>query len=718
MPVDSRAISLETAVEYHRNGKLREAEQIYRSLLKKERDDIDANYLLGLIELDRGRHATAASLITKARNQAPNNPLYHYNLGRAEEGEQRLREAEESYRKAIHHRHDYLEARYALACLYHNMGRLEEAVAEYKRLLRLNPELPAVYNNLGNALGSLGQVSEGLRHLRRAVESEPNFAQGWGNLGNLLQTIGETVESQQAFQRAIAIDPDSPQHHYNYGNLLQMCCDYDGAIAQYQQALQLDPTLSAAHNNLGNVYKLQGKLRLAQEAFETAIRHQPNSPDPLNNLGNVQVAAGDIDAAIVSYREAIKRHPKFVDAYSNLVYALNYPSHIPEAEIFAQHREWSERFEWPVAVDQRPPRPPLNGRKLRIGYISGDFRRHSVAFFFEPLLEAHDRSQVEIFCYANIRFSDDVTQRIMQQCHWRPITGLDDNQAAALIRKDRIDVLVDLSGHTDGNRLLIFARRPAPLQLTWLGYPNTTGLNSIDYRLIDAITDPPGEADTLASEQLYRLPHGFLCYRGYELAPHVLPPPSLRTGYLTFGSFNNLTKVTPDVVALWAKVLQQIPDSRLLMKTNQLEDHDTRERYYQQFADHGIPRQRLDLRARTAGLAEHHAVYGEVDIALDTFPYNGTTTTCEALWMGVPVIALAGNSHRARVSQSILTHAGLPQWIASDPDDLIHKITTLTADPTALRTQRAQMRRHLTASHLCDLNGFARAMETAYFTLF
>jgi predicted O-linked N-acetylglucosamine transferase (SPINDLY family) len=496
MAIDTRAMSIELAVEYHRAGKLPQAEQIYRSILAKDRDHVDANYLLGLIELERGRSSTAAILIGRARDLFPNNPLYHFNLGRALQGEGRNAEAETSFRKAIHHRNDYIEARYSLGLLLQTMGRNDDAVIEYKKLLRIKPDIAAVYNNLGNALMAAKRYDEALKNLRKAVELSPDYSEGWGNLGNLLQTIGQLDEAVTAFRRSLEINPDSAANHYNFGNLQQTLCNYEAAEAEYLAAVRLKPDFAGAYNNLGNIYKLLGRLKDSLQAFDNAIRIEPNSADPHNNKGNALVAGGDINAAIVSYRKAVELQPGYVDAWSNLVYALNYPSGLDDGQIFADHREWSKRFEWPVEVETIPPARPLEGRKLRIGYVSGDFRRHSVAFFFEPLLEAHDRSRCEIYCYANIRFSDEVTQRIMNSCDgWRPITNLDDNQAAQLIRKDQIDVLVDLSGHTDGNRLLIFARRPAPVQVSWLGYPNTTGLNNMDYRLIDAVTDPPGRAD-------------------------------------------------------------------------------------------------------------------------------------------------------------------------------------------------------------------------------
>lgn len=711
---DSVGISIELAVDYHRAGKITQAERIYRSVLREHPDHIDANYLLGLIELDRGMCSSAARMIQKARDLAPTNPLYHYNLGRALEGEGNAGEAERSYRQALRLRKGYPEVHHALALLLQNAGRLDEAVEEYRRILKESPGLASVHNNLGNALHGLGRLAEAEGELRRTVELEPGYAQGWGNLGNLLHRMGKGTEAEQAFRKGLELAPQSAEIHYNYANLLQQYCSYDAAITHFRRAIELSPQLAGAWNNLGNIYKQQGKVQLAMEAFDQAIGIEPQGADPYNNKGNVLVSAGEIDAAIGLYRDAVRLNPGHKDAYSNLVYALNYPGGITEQEIFEQHREWSRRFERPILRKKGPPLRPLGGRRLRIGYLSADFRRHSVAFFFEPLIHAHHKERVETFLYSNVLQEDEVTERIRNAAdHWRRIVDLGDEAAAQRIRDDAVDVLVDLSGHTDRNRLTILPYRPAPLQINWLGYPNTSGLECLDYRFTDAIADPPGESDRLHSERLHRLPAGFLCYQGYEDAPEISPPPSEQGGTITFGSFNNLTKVTRQVVEAWCAVLHAVPGSRMLLKTFQLEDQGMRLKYARWFDENGIGPERLELLARTPGLREHLEVYHRIDIALDTFPYNGTTTTCEALWMGVPVLTLDGTSHRARVSKDILQRIGLGELVAADREDLAQRAAALAADPPRLRGIRLGLRERMRQSPLCDADGFARQIEEA-----
>lgn len=719
--IDSIGISIETAANYHRSGRLVEAERIYRSVLARQPGHLDANYLLGLIELERGKPAVATGLIAQARQGMPHNPLYQYNLGRALEACGDLPQAETCYRKAVQLQADYADARLALGCLLQQQGRLQDAVREYRWLLKRTPDNPSVLNNLGNALSGLGRMSEAEQALRRSVALAPGYAQGFGNLGNLLMGLGQTDEADEAFRKALELAPGEPDFHYNYGNYLQLVCRYDEAVASYQRALELRPRMAGAANNLGNVLKLLGRIEEAEAVFRQAIAADPDYPDAYNNLGNVMVSNGEIELAIGWYRTALDKRPNFVDAYSNLVYALNYPIGLHEQDLFREHREWSLRFERPLLTPQAQAAParPLTGRKLRLGYVSGDFRRHSVAFFFEPLLKAHDRDRVEVFCYSNVIQADDVTARIQAQADgWRSIAGLSDEAAAAQIRADRIDLLVDLSGHTDGNRLLVFARRPAPLQVSWLGYPNTTGLESMQFRLTDAICDPEGETDRFHAERLIRLPEGFLCYEGYEAAPEVREPPCLHGAPVTFGSFNNLTKVTRPVVDQWCRIMQAVPGSRIILKTNQLEDPRLRDKYRGWFADNGVSADRVELLARIPGLTEHLELYSRLDIALDCFPYNGTTTTCEALWMGVPVLTLDGGSHRARVSKSILHRLGLDHLAAADGPAMVRLAQQLAGDPQALRSLRLGMRERMRGGPLCDAPRFAASLEHAFEVLF
>jgi protein O-GlcNAc transferase len=353
---------------------------------------------------------------------------------------------------------------------------------------------------------------------------------------------------------------------------------------------------------------------------------------------------------------------------------------------------------------------------LRIGYLSPDFCHHAVAYFFEPVLAAHDRARVEIFCYANVLTPDVVTQRLRALAeHWRDIAPLSDEQATQVIRADRLDLLVDMAGHTARHRLLVFARRAAPHQLTWLGYPNTTGLTTMDYRLTDSISDPLGTTDSLHTERLVRMPGPFSVYQPPDDAPPVgfLPALALNAP-ITFGCFNNFAKITPEIIALWCRLLLVVPSARLMLKSRGLGDVDTARRIHELFAAGGVSPERVVLDGRELSVSAHLALYHQVDVALDAFPYNGATTTCEALWMGVPVVTLAGATHVSRVGASLLTHLGAQDWIATTSDDYLAIARRLVADLLALSRIRAGLRERMRVSALCDAVGFTRALETTY----
>jgi predicted O-linked N-acetylglucosamine transferase (SPINDLY family) len=384
--------------------------------------------------------------------------------------------------------------------------------------------------------------------------------------------------------------------------------------------------------------------------------------------------------------------------------------------VFAEARRFAARqFGHLTGHAGVPDNAPDPDRPLRIGYVSGDFRSHSVAYYLLPLLEARDRDNYRILCFVNNPREDAVTDQFRALADdWISIRGLTDDQATDRVRAASVDVLVDLSGHTAANRLGVFARRAAPVQVSWLGYPNTTGLDSIDYRITDAIADPVGaRADAGYAETLYRLPGCFLCYCEDARSGAVAPPPSARNGYATFGSFNTLAKITDEVVAVWARILHAVPDARLLLKSQSLDQDSSRHAVHARFAARDIGPERVELMGLVAKEA-HYQVYSRVDIALDTFPYNGTTTTCEALWMGVPVIGMQGHAHAGRVGATLLEHAGLGEFVTPDPAGYVALAQSLAADGERRAALRSSLRAHVGASPLMDKARFAARMEQAY----
>jgi protein O-GlcNAc transferase len=436
-----------------------------------------------------------------------------------------------------------------------------------------------------------------------------------------------------------------------------------------------------------------------------------------NKFGYGLAALGRPQEAAAAFERALALDPGYAMAQSNLLLSLNYRSDVSTAELFAAHLRWDERHGRKLRRQSRFANISRDlERRLRVGYVSPDFHRHPAAYLVEPLLAAHDHDQFDVFSYADVRQPDDFTARLRGYAdHWIDIHGRDPQAVARRIRADRIDLLFDLAGHTGYNRLEVFARKPAPVQLTGLLYPNTTGLRAIDYRIVDSVTDPPG-AEAFCSERLIRLPRCYVCYQPDRDAGPVMPLPARRSGHVTFGSFNNLIKVTPQVTALWARVLRMVPGSRLVLKSSAFTDPATHRRVLSAFAAQGVASGRIDLETTTPA-PDHFARYGDVDIALDPFPYNGHTTSCEAIWMGVPVISLRGDRHAARVGASLLTAVGLPALIAETPDDYVAIAAGLAANLDWLAALRAGMRERVRASPVCDGAGLARAIEDAYRTV-
>lgn len=476
--------------------------------------------------------------------------------------------------------------------------------------------------------------------------------------------------------------------------------------------------------NLGGVLAKTGRLGEGETVLRRAIALDPSRAEAHASLGYLLLDRGAYELGIAALRKA--RGPGGglpgvggdILAHSTLYY-LSFRPDVTPKDLFAAHRQWgldylaglrqSGRDASPAFASSRDP-----DRRLRVGYLSADMRKHSVSYFFGPLLEAHSAAEVETFCYADVAMPDHVTRRLQGLAHqWRPVAGMDDATIQRQIRADGIDILVELGGHTGGTRLTVLAPKPAPVTVTWLGYPATTGLPTVDYRLTDDIADPPGEADRLHTETLIRLPDGFLCYRPEGEAPAVGPLPVAKHGMITFGSFNNPGKITAEAVRVWSRVLAQVPGSRMLLKGTQFADAGTCGRFRDLFAAGGIGPERLDFRPRALTPREHLAMYGEVDIGLDPFPYNGTTTTCEAFWMGVPTVTLRGDRHASRVGASLLTRLGLQELIAEDLDAYVAAAVALAGDRERLGALRDGLRARMSGSPLCDRAGFARRFETA-----
>jgi predicted O-linked N-acetylglucosamine transferase (SPINDLY family) len=499
--------------------------------------------------------------------------------------------------------------------------------------------------------------------------------------------------------------------HTALGRLLGRQRRFAEAERCYREAVRLRPADPDCVRLLGDALAGQGKVDEAAGQFRQALRLRPGDAATQHHLGAALLERGDLPEALAALREAVRLRPADLTMHSALLCALNYDPGLDTAALFAEHRRWGE-------LHGKAPAPPphANGRdparRLRVGYVSPDLCRHPVARFLEPILAHHDRAAVEAVCYADVAVEDAVTARLRSMAAgWRSTRGVPDDQLAALVRADGIDVLVDLAGHTAGNRLRVFAARPVPVQVSYLGYPNTTGLAAVDYRLTDAVADPPGEP-VGHTEELVRLPGGFCCYAPLEDTPATGPLPADRNGQLTFGSLHLPAKLNPAVLDLWAAVVGAVPSARLLIYRNSL-TAAARERLLRHLTARGLAADRLDLR-HAAPPGGHLAVYADVDVSLDAFPWGGHTTACESLWMGVPVLTLRGHRHAGRMVASVLHMAGLAQFVADTPAEYVTRAAALAADAGRLRELRRGLRDRLRAARLCDGWSFTRGLEAAY----
>jgi protein O-GlcNAc transferase len=599
----------------------------------------------------------------------------------------------------------------ALALL--KAGQLSEAMDLLAQVCVHTPADPEAWMARGVVCGRLNRHADAAECFHKVIRLQPGNAEAHFNLGIAERSLGFPDKAEAAFRQAIKLNPNYPEPLESLAHGLINRGEVEEAAEVLRAAVRLRPDNAEWISNLGSLLQAKGLLTEAEECYRRAQSLKAGAGFVAENLGSVLAAQGRMDEALSVYREGLRRDPRNTRIRSNLLLTLNYLADRDPAEVLREHRAWDQAQAASAlsTVTHANDRNP--DRRLRIGYVSPDFRTHSVTYFLEPLLASHDHGMFDVYCYSDVPRADATTARLRSYADvWREIAGRSDADVAAQVTADGIDILVDLAGHTAANRLPVFARRPAPVQVSWLGYPNTTGLSGMGYRITDAFADPPGR-DAFYSEKLIRLDGCFLCYQPPGDAPPVAPLPAETNGFITFGSFNNLSKMQPGVVALWSQVLHAVPGARLLVKNPSLTDPPTRQRIAAMFAQHGIWADRLELRGHTPTPQEHLAFYGRVDIAIDTFPYNGTTTTCEALWMGVPVVTLAGAVHAGRVGLSLLTAAGLPELIAATPTEYVARAAALAGDRVALSRLHAGLRERVRQSKLCDAAGFTRAMESA-----
>jgi predicted O-linked N-acetylglucosamine transferase (SPINDLY family) len=740
---------LDEAIGAFRAGALERSAMLADLVLRQQPRNLLALRLRADVALAGGDCATAAALLRKAVRQAPADGMLHATLAVA------LQQSGQRAEAGVHHRRA-VALLPGVAQVIANKGLYElesgatsAAIADLRRAAALAPENPQVAMMYADALAQAKRWYEAERVLAAAARLHPALLELEVNRADVLTKAKRRDEAERLLRRVLAARPDWHMVRLNLGLVLDQDGRHDEAIDEYRRLIEALPQMAEAHGGLAGALDNAGRLDEAIAAYQRALELAPRMVEMHCNLGKLLMRAKRFDEAARRFEAAIAANARFAHAWADRGDALARLCRIDEAlEAYRRAEELSDdgpgfRDRWLLAMHYSPlmtatdlraeherwaqrvaahaplcplPRPPARRRpgRLRIGYVSPDLRRHSVAYFAEPVLLAHDRARFEVYCYMTGPHADEVTARIRAGVeHWRDAHELDDAELYAAITADDIDILVDLAGHTAHGRLRVFALKPAPVQASWIGYPDTTGLAEVDYRLTDSSADPPGVADAHCVEQLWRLDPVFCCYQPPP-APEVGAPPSLRAASIVYGCFNNPMKLSERTMRCWARLLERTPGATLYVKGLGLEEPGPQRALRERFAGCGVPPERLRIEGSRESRDEHLALYGEVDIALDPFPYHGTTTTMEALWMGVPVVTLAGDRHVSRVGVTLLGAAGHPEWIAHSEDEYIDIAVRLAGAPQRLAELRAGLRAQLAASPLLDHAGFTRRLEDAY----
>lgn len=591
-------------------------------------------------------------------------------------------------------------------------GKFAEAETVCRQILKDFPRDPTALGNLGIVATHVGQLPVAVDLLRRAITGSPWSAWHYYNLSEPLRRLGQLDDAAAALREAISLDPKMVTAYVNLGWVMAQKSMYDEATAAFEKAVELSPDDARVHMNLGHALRRRQELERAIFHLRRALELDPKLPEAWAMLGSALREAGEIGQAIEAFRKAIEVNPAFREAHSNLCYAMYFDPAAQPAEILAEHRAWAAKFAEPLAGTIQPHTNDRNpDRPLRIGYVSHDLSQHVVGWFMEPILRNHDRANYNVICYATGRNDDELSKRLREHVSgWRIAHGMNDEQLARLIRQDQIDVLIDLTLHMRGSRLTMFARRPAPVQITHLAYCGTSGMTAMDWCITDPQLSPEGLNDSFFTEKLLRLDGSYWSYEPSADSPSVGPLPATSRGYITFGSLNAFSKTNDRLIQLWRQVLDTVPNSRLMIHAL---GGDKNQGARKRFTDAGIDPARLTLVGRQSR-NEYLNQYNAIDIALDPIPYGGGTTSLDALWMGVPVITLAGTLPVGRTGVTLLNQVGLSEWIAQSPEQYVELAARSAGDLPKLAELRQNLRQTLSKSILMDAPRYVRSLESAY----
>lgn len=713
VPSDSAAL-LARAIALHRQGRLKEAQPLYTQVLRLTPGNNEARYLESLLHLQTGETEAGIAGLRKVLKREPAHADAHYNLGLAWQRQGKHDKALACFERVLALQPENVEARFHQGLSFAGLARYDQARDSFEHVVARAPDLAVAHLNLGNALAELERHAEACTAFETALARRPDFAEAHNGLGVALVRRNRYEEAARHFREAIRLRADMVEAYTGLSDALRLMGQPEAALGCCEAGLRIRPDDAAAHIVLGQAQAKLGRHREALAAFERALELQPDLAGAHNELGGALHLWGRHAEATHHGLRALTLAPDKDAIASVQLFNLHYDPHLGAAEVAASHRAFGERFEAPLqSAWTAHTNVPDPNRTLKIGFVSADFRNHPVGYFMADLIGALAGCDLELYAYATHKKDDSLTERIRPHfAAWRNVLRMDDEKLAEQIRADGIDVLVDLAGHTDGNRLLAFARKPAPVQVTYLGYFNTTGLAAMDYILSNDWLLPSQE-ECLYTETPWRLPDAHLCFSPPGVQVEVSELPARRSGEVVFGCFNKIEKVNDKVIACWTRILAAVPNGKLHLKASGLSDPAVAEAWRNRLVGHGIPAARLIMESGS-GFEDYLRSFNEIDIALDPFPYNGGTVTVHALWMGVPVLALHGDHYVAHMGESILRTIGLPEWVAMDEDDYVAKAVAFTTDLDALARVRRSLRERLLASPICDAPRFAGNLEAAF----
>ena len=754
IPTQAEQVLIQQGANFHKQGNLQEAEAHYRHVLATNPNQPDALHLMGVLAHQVQKNEFALSLITKSLAIRPGHVDTMMNLASVQQALGDVAKAEQTLNEAIKRHPNAAELWFNKGNLYELGRQHEKAIDAFTQGLKIRPEWPEAYVQLAVSYTSLHRVDEAVAALREALRIRPDYKPAITNLGTLLSDNGRHDEAVAHYEALLADEANASEIYlYNHlGVIHDNAMQWDKSMVMHEKALALDPENPDTLNNYANSLSAAGKKKESEELYKHALRVRPDDTRTYYNLGLLYLSMNDLLAAEAAYLRAIElgagdasfvgssslylsmgnlyvnmgNLPKALEylrmamemdvghhiAHSNYLFMMHYHPELSPDDIMKETRVWAHNYTAGVVPLTHEGHDRTPGRRMKLGFVSADFRDHPVNVYFEPILKSLNRQHVEIFCYNNNGIVDHVTKRLQSYGdEWHQIQLLDDARAAALIKQHGVDILIDLSGHTAGSRLRMFAHKPAPIQATWIGYFNSTGVPAIDYIITDRYLLPP-EDEYLYTEKPLRLPTSGACYQLRGVEVEVNPLPALARGFTTFGCFSAISKITPSVLELWAEILKRVPTAQLYLKNAAFSQVMMHDKYREIFAGLGVNPERLRFGGQD-DIKTYLAEYNEVDIMLDTFPYNAATTTLDALWMGVPPIALKGNMLVSHIGESMLGAVGLQECVAATKEEYVEKAVALAANATRLAEIRAGLRATLEASPMTDAKRFTVGLEDA-----